>query len=323
MKHLTLAARSKAYLPAKFEDPYITADGLPRASVAFIKPTTLWFNTGTLCNIACENCYIKSSPQNDQLVYITADEVGNYLNEVRENGWPFSEMAFTGGEPFMNPYIIDMLGRSLAAGFDVLVLTNAMRPMMRPRVKSGLLDLKNSYRSQFVIRISLDHHDESLHDQMRGKGSFKCTLAGMDWLQKHDFRMACAGRTVWNETEQEARSGYANLFRTRGYAIDPYNPRETVLFPEIFEDANVPEITVDCWKVLEKRPDDVMCASSRMVVKRKAAQEPVVVACTLLPYEPEFELGSSLREAARSIQLNHCNCAQFCVLGGASCSHGN
>jgi len=45
-----------------------------------------------------------------------------------------------------------------------------------------------------------------------------------------------------------------------------------------------------------------------------------VVACTLIPYDPQFELGRTLREAARAVPLNHPHCAQFCVFGDASCS---
>jgi hypothetical protein len=63
-----------------------------------------------------------------------------------------------------------------------------------------------------------------------------------------------------------------------------------------------------------------MCASSRMVVKRKGAPRPAIVACTLLAYAPEFELGTSLKEAEQEVALNHPHCAKFCVLGGASCS---
>jgi len=55
----------------KFQDPDWTAKGEPRATVPLMKATTLWFNTGTLCNIECKRCYIESSPTNDQLVYIT------------------------------------------------------------------------------------------------------------------------------------------------------------------------------------------------------------------------------------------------------------
>jgi len=57
-----------------------------------------------------------------------------------------------------------------------------------------------------------------------------------------------------------------------------------------------------------------------MVVKRKGAARPAVVACTLLPYDPQFELGTSLADSAGAVHLNHPHCAKFCVLGGAACS---
>ena len=63
-----------------------------------------------------------------------------------------------------------------------------------------------------------------------------------------------------------------------------------------------------------------MCSSSRMVVKRRGATHPVVLACTLLPHDAQFELGKTLEEAERDVALNHPHCAKFCVLGGASCS---
>ena len=65
-----------------------------------------------------------------------------------------------------------------------------------------------------------------------------------------------------------------------------------------------------------------MCATSRMVVKRKDAAFPTVIACTLLPYDPRFELRRSLAEASSRVPLNHLRCAKFCVLGGGACSRG-
>ncbi|MBA4768627.1 MAG: radical SAM protein, partial [Porphyrobacter sp.] len=56
------------------------------------------------------------------------------------------------------------------------------------------------------------------------------------------------------------------------------------------------------------------------VVKRKHEPAPRVVACTLLPYDPGFDLGASLIEASGPVALNHPHCARFCVLGGASCT---
>jgi len=82
----------------------------------------------------------------------------------------------------------------------------------------------------------------------------------------------------------------------------------------------VPEITTACWGILDKSPKDVMCSSSRMVVKRKGADRPTVLACTLLPYADGFDMGATLQEAEKDVALNHPHCAKFCVLGGASCS---
>ncbi|MDA7424588.1 radical SAM protein [Thalassococcus lentus] len=304
----------------KFQDPALTATGEARATVALSNPQTLWFNTGTLCNITCVNCYIESSPENDRLVYITADEVRDYLDQLEARNWGVQEIAFTGGEPFMNPQMIEITRASLERGYDVLILTNAMRPMMRKRVQSGLLELNEAFPGKLTMRISVDHWSADLHDTERGKGSFEITLQGMRWLRDNKFQMAVAGRTMWDETDQGSRAGYASLFEAEGFDIDATNPGQTVLFPEMDENVEVPEITTACWGILNKSPSEVMCSSSRMVVKRRGADKPTVLACTLLPYDPQFELGSTLEEAERDVALNHPHCAKFCVLGGASCS---
>jgi hypothetical protein len=304
----------------KFQDPFITADGQPRASVPLSNPQTLWFNTGTLCNIECDNCYILSSPTNDALVYLTATEVEDYLDQLEARGWPVQEIGFTGGEPFMNPQMIAMARAALERGYKVLILTNAMRPMMRKSVRAGLLSLHQAFADQLTLRISVDHHSEALHDKERGAGSFAKTLEGMQWLRDNGFSMAVAGRTVWGESESDARAGYDALYRAHRFAIEAFDPGQTVLFPEMDETVEVPEITTACWNILNKSPDSVMCASSRMVVKRRGAERPAVLACTLLPYAEEFEMGSTLADAERAVQLNHPHCAKFCVLGGASCS---
>ena len=304
----------------KFVDPFITAKGETRAHVALSDPQTLWFNTGTLCNIECTNCYILSSPTNDALVYLTAAEVDHFLDQLDERNWGAREIGFTGGEPFMNPEMIEMARHALDRGYEVLILTNAMQPMMRKRIREGLTQLNAAHGRRLTLRVSVDHHSAALHDKERGAGSFARTLEGMAWLRDNGIRMTVAGRTVWGESQADARAGYARLFARHGFEIDAQDPAQTVLFPEMDETAEVPEITTACWGILGKSPRDVMCASSRMVVRHKGAETPSVIACTLLPYDPQFDLGTTLREAEGPVQLNHPHCAKFCVLGGASCS---
>jgi len=313
----------------KFTDPDLTTTGEKRARVGLRKLETLWINTGTLCNIECANCYIESSPTNDQLVYFSAEDARAVYDEIAQLGLGTREIGFTGGEPFLNPDMIEMIRDALARGFEVLILTNAMRPMQRPRVREGLLGLQPEHGARLTIRVSMDHYTADLHDTERGPGAYKQTRDGLDWLAGNGFNISIAGRTMWDEAEPEMRAGYARLIEERGWPIDASDPSQLVLFPEMDEQAEVPEITESCWGILGKSPDSVMCASSRMIVKRKGAQEPTVLPCTLLPYDRAFEMGATLRESfgadggmfeKGAVKLCHPHCSKFCVLGGASCS---
>jgi hypothetical protein len=228
----------------KFRDPFVTAKGDTRATVALRSLETLWFNTGTL--------------------------------------------------------------------------TNAMKPMRRLRPQ--LLVLRNVCGARLRIRVSLDHHSPEVHEAERGRRSWAPTIDGLLWLARSGFAIDVAGRRFSGEPEAELRAGFARLFAELDLPIDAMDPVRLMLFPEMDAQRDVPEITTACWGILDKSPDDVMCASARMVVKRKGADAPAVLACTLLAYDRQFELGRTLADAARPVSLNHPYCASFCVLGGAACS---
>ena len=304
--------------PNKFQDPILTAKGEKRAVVALTKLQTLWFNTGSLCNITCVNCYMDSSPKNDDLAHLSLNDVTPYLDEIKAEGFGVEEIAFTGGEPFMNPNLIAMLDQVLSRGFKALVLTNAMKPMSHKR--EVLLNLQKRFGSELSIRVSMDHYSKKRHEQERGAYTWAPMIDGLKWLSNNDFNLAVAGRTCWGETDALARAGYATLFDKENISIDAHLPASLVLFPEMDAKSDVPEITVSCWEILGVAPEKMMCATSRMIVKRRGADRPVVVPCTLLPYDTRFELGHELAQSAKNVHLNHPHCAKFCVLGGASCS---
>jgi hypothetical protein len=309
---------SSALDPAKFRDPDVTSKGEARAAVALRALETLWFNTGTLCNLTCGNCYIESSPRNDRLAYLTRSDVAGYLDEIERDGLPTRVIGFTGGEPFMNPDVVGMLDDVLSRGLSALVLTNAMQPMRK--LRASLLDLRERFSDRLTIRVSLDHYDAAVHEAERGRRSWAPTMDGLIWLARNGFRLDVAGRRFTAEPEHSLRAGFAALFAQHDIAIDALDPIRLMLFPEMEPGRDVPEITTACWGILHKSPDDVMCSGSRMVVKRRDSARPVVVACTLLPYDPRFEMGRTLAGASRPVSLNHPFCASFCVLGGAACS---
>jgi hypothetical protein len=313
----------------RFEHPDWTAAGEARASVAPTRLETLWINTGTLCNITCRNCYIESSPSNDRLAYITRAEALAFYDEIAAGALDTREIGFTGGEPFLNPHMLGLIEDALARGFQVLVLTNAMQPMQRPGMKAGLIGLNHRFPRRLTLRVSLDHHGQALHEAERGERAWGKAVAGLDWLARNGFKIAIAARTCWQESEADIRAGYARLMAQRGWPVDAADPAQLMLLPEMDGRRDVPEITTRCWSILHKHPDAMMCASSRMVVKRKGAARPSVVPCTLLPYDVRFDMGATLHEARRAdggmfragaVKLCHPHCSTFCVLGGGSCS---
>ena len=303
----------------KFSNPLITRDGDQRAFVEFNGFKTLWFNTGTLCNIACSNCYIESSPKNDRLVYLSLADVVEFLDELEKLSGKTCEIGFTGGEPFLNPDFLKMLEECQRRDLSIMVLTNAMKPLQNKI--DGLLQLKKAFGAKkIVFRVSIDHYNKDLHEVERGVGTWDPMIKGLKWLRDNKYTINIAGRSLSQESDNECREGYKTLFDELGLRLDAYNPSELVIFPEMDITVDVPEITTNCWEILSVRPETQMCASSRMVVKRKGQKRPIVVSCTLLPYEREFELGKTLSEASKKIYLNHQHCSKFCVLGGASCS---
>lgn len=311
-------SQTQALAPLKFNDPKITAKGERRARVELSSLRSLWINTGTLCNLSCASCYIESTPRNDRLEYITAQDARGYFDEIARDKLPTREIGFTGGEPFLNPHTIEMMDDALSRGFDVLMLTNAMKPMRR--YESQLLALQEQYGARLTMRVSIDHYTQRLHELERGPRSWRPMIEGMQWLSRNGFRLHVAGRLYSGESETAVRDGYDALFREIGLSIDVNDPLALVLFPEMDASVDVPEITEACWAILDKSPQDVMCATSRMVVKHKGAERPSVQACTLLAYDERFETGRTLQEASGPVSLNHPHCAKFCVLGGAACS---
>jgi len=302
----------------KFVDQKITRKGDDRAYVDPVKLETLWFNTGTRCNLQCRNCYIESSPTNDELLFINVEDVRFYLDEIEQLNLGTKRISFTGGEPFINKNLLPMLRLCLERGFEVLVLTNAYRAI--DRYFDELNRLNNNYPKKLFLRVSLDHYTAEIHEQERGPKTFDRTLITTKKLVDNGIQVTIAGRSLANESISDALIGYQALLNQYSINILVADGSNMVIFPEMSSSKDVPEITTSCWDILGIQPHQQMCATERMVVKRKGTNETEVLPCTLIAYDEAFNLGKSLEESFQRVYLNHPYCAQFCVLGGASCS---
>jgi len=290
-----------------------TPDGVPRGYIQTRRLTELWFNAGTICNLACPFCLEGSGPGDDRLEAITLADTRPFIEEGVRLG--VGQFSFTGGEPFVVRDIVSILDYALEKG-SCLVLTNGTKPL-RTRIDAltPLLHKPNP----LSFRISLDYPDPERHDDARGSGSFRLALESLGDLHRLGFSVSVARRQEMGEDTAAADSRYRSYLEEVGIDRD----LNIVSFPDFHvpgSDAAVPYITEDCmtrYHTSESRAS-FMCASSRMVVKRAGQMR--VYACTLVDDDGDYDLGPTLSESVRpTVMLKHHRCYS-CFAFGASCS---
>jgi MoaA/NifB/PqqE/SkfB family radical SAM enzyme len=140
----------------------------------------LWLYTNYDCNLRCSYCVAKSSPNAPRRA-LGLKNVQRLVDEAVELG--FSEVFFTGGEPFILKDIYAMLVYS-SARVTTSVLTNAM--LLYGKRLENLLAVAND---NLIVQASLDGGLAEHHDAYRGKGSWLKTVESIKRLQAHGLHI--------------------------------------------------------------------------------------------------------------------------------------
>lgn len=273
---------------------------------------TLWFQVaGTLCNLACNHCFISCSPTNHTHEHLSLETVEQHLAEAVELG--VKEFYFTDGEPFLNPAMEAILAATLRVG-PATVLTNGL--LLDPARCRRLAEMAETSRYSLDLRISLDGFDAASNDPIRGVGTFERILQGAR-------NVAAAGlNPVWTVTEvhaenatAEGRLRFLELLREQGVE----RPRLKVL--PVFQIGAEADRSgaYQSWQRLldDDSPDEtawdhLQCSSCRMVTDQG------VWVCPILVNEPGGRMGATLSETLDSFPLDHPAC-WTCHVHGVSC----
>ena len=171
----------RSALPTGFEDapvswadaPEVVDDGLPVVPLfgSPMFPPRLWLYTNFHCNLACSYCSVASSPQARKRS-LGLERVKALVDEAVTEG--FTEVYLTGGEPFLEPDIVEMVLYATER-LDVVLLTNGM-------LYQGwrLEQLKRlAGRERLVLQTSIDAASAAGHDANRGLGSWRKAMDGL------------------------------------------------------------------------------------------------------------------------------------------------
>lgn len=281
-------------------------DAMTPAVVRSSRLRELWVHTGTACNLECPFCLEDSRPGDTRLERVTLAEFKPYFDQALQLG--IERFVFTGGEPLIVKDIVKILGHVLQTK-PCLVLTNGTAPLLK---RAHQLETLKQQRHRVEFRVSIDHPDEALHDVERGWGNFKRAIEGIRILHSAGFEVSIARQSKADENEPEVIARYRELLAKNRL------PPTLRLIPwrEFGRPGVGPSVAPPSAEEVADSPHALMCAGSRMIVKRDGKLR--VHACALTDDDARFDLGPSLAESASAaIPLIHPRCGQ-CVRKGAN-----
>ncbi len=275
----------------------------------------VWFQVGgTLCNLACEHCFISCTPANHSLSLMSLAELEPYLAEAEQAG--VREYYLTGGEPFIVKELEAIVERILRAG-PVTVLSNGTLVTDVRAARFAAIAAASRYTLEF--RISIDGATAPENDAIRGAGAFEKAMRGVERLVRSGFLPIISATQVWEpERDGEVLRGFEAELRRRGYA----RPRLRII-PRLKMGAeekrtegygDSERVTPEMMEHYD--PAQLLCHTSRMVSARG------VHICPILVDDPVGYLGGGLAESMRPHPLAAPAC-YTCWVHGTICSNAS
>ncbi|RLG34197.1 heme d1 biosynthesis radical SAM protein NirJ2 [Methanosarcinales archaeon] len=125
------------------------------------------WNITAACNLRCSHCYYASHSREGEL---DTEEAINLLASIRSYFGSGTNITLGGGEPLMREDVYEIIQHGSKLGLNMMLGTNGT--LITHSIASKLLDsgLKE-------VIISIDGMEEC-HDLIRGKGTFKRSIAG-------------------------------------------------------------------------------------------------------------------------------------------------
>ncbi|HEY7864301.1 MAG TPA: radical SAM protein [Thermoanaerobaculia bacterium] len=272
---------------------------------------TLWFQVaGTICNLRCTHCFISCSPSNTSFGMLTLAQVRERLDEAERLG--VREYYFTGGEPFLNPEMLEILEETLRRG-PATVLTNGL--LLTPPRGARLRELFDAAEYSLDIRVSIDGYTPEQNDPIRGAGTFARILEGIHNLARAGINpVVTVTEALPEAAAAEGRERLLAWMRSIGLS----KPRLKVLSLFRIGAEASRERGYEPWESLRGRTLEhdelaaLQCSSSRMVTSRG------VYVCPILLEEPAARMGDTLEETLRSFPLAYGAC-HTCHVYGVTC----
>ena len=268
------------------------------------KLENLWFQLSTIaCNLKCKHCYLSCTPDNKKKNFLGLDKIKTAIEDSKH--LKLKSIYLNGGEPLLHPDFNAIVRLSLKKT-NVTVLSNGI--LINDKKAKFLRQIENDHDYELIFRISLDHYTEEKNDEIRGKGSFKKALNGINNLIRHGFNPIISTVNLWNEDEEIMRQNFFRLMKKFDFEMEEVNLK---IFPYVklgeyakyygnYTDEEFVQ-GVDVNK--NTRLSSFDCASSRVITNNG------VYSCPILVNDPRGKVGNTLSDASSRVYLETGACS--------------
>jgi SynChlorMet cassette radical SAM/SPASM protein ScmF len=182
---------------------------------------SIYFYPTESCNLKCSHCWIHPVHAADQQAYHLQNKENipvDVMDQVVQDALPLGlgHIKFTGGEPFLNPQIIEYLERFARFGLSLSIETNGTLLTRRIVKKLRRFTLRQ-------VSTSLDGSNPALHDKIRGiEGSFEKALQGIHLLIENNIYpqvIFCLQKLNAADLENTIRLAYK--MKVKSFEINP------------------------------------------------------------------------------------------------------
>ena len=241
------------------------------------------------------------------------DVIRRYLNESLTLG--VKEFYFTGGEPFLHPEIADILQEALKYG-PTTVLSNGA--LITDGLSQTLAQVSRISKHKLEFRVSLESFIEEENDQIRGMGSFKSAIRGIQSLANNGFNpiITVADWSKYGKFAKEMAEGFQSLERSLDIPQIRLKKLPLVLlgrcaeFVRPYDESE--RVTEKCFDNYSM--DNLQCATSRIVTSKG------VFVCPILISAPNAWMGWSLGESLGPYTMESPAC-YTCRTSGLTCKN--
>lgn len=173
-------------------------------------------NITDVCNLFCKHCYIDSSSRGTQ--FMSFEQAQKIVDTIYPYMTPSCSFIVSGGEALLNPACIYILKYISNRGKGKITLvTNGTTITAKIAEELAKID-------RLSVQVSLDGATADVHEDIRGKGTFKRTIQGIEFLKQQNMRVVLSPMVTYNLLNQlEEYFAFAKKINAIAVFLQPIN----------------------------------------------------------------------------------------------------